>query len=458
MAISDLIEQTIAQHIIAPRVISYAPSKLNEVTGRFVSSNRVYNFVLNKSGVSYSPAGQGDSLLFSALYLRQDAVRKAKVGNDRCNAGKSYQCGKICLGNRRKCHKGVRDVNDARRIASILESTNEKLKGSLEGSDKAKARGKALFEARKGRVEKPKANTQKTFDVNQNLASYAFDKGVIPPDSGFGAISPVQGSLGRSNSYSASPSNVMKERSTARRKETKEYKEKLELIEKEYRENALKSFDKKQFNLYDAFKFEDSKRHVTSSGESTITAWDVLNDKFKEKGIQVPSPFSLNKLRGKDGEDAVKNKLNEVEKEYFTGNSEKPKNNTEAQKTSDPTSKDTSFIPNVNSEWMNKEKYEKEGKAVPLALRDKKDIKSVAGFHVAKENFVTTRPKWEGAMEALEKKGNGEAMLVSRGGYGYHVEKNQDRYNITKIRNNERSGDVKTIPAKEFERNYRWYV
>jgi hypothetical protein len=157
MAIAQLIEQTIAQHIIAPKVLSYAPSKLNEVTGRFVSSNRVYNFVLNKSGVSYSPAGQGDSLLFSALYLqRLDAARKPKVGSDRCNAGKSYQCGKICLGNRRKCHKGVKDVNDARRIASILEGTNEKLKGSLEGSDKAKARGKALFEARKGRVENPK--------------------------------------------------------------------------------------------------------------------------------------------------------------------------------------------------------------------------------------------------------------------------------------------------------------
>ena len=67
--VTDLIEQTIAQHIIAPKVLSYAPSKLNEVTGRFVSANRVYNFVLNKQGVSYSPAGQGDSLLFSALYL-----------------------------------------------------------------------------------------------------------------------------------------------------------------------------------------------------------------------------------------------------------------------------------------------------------------------------------------------------------------------------------------------------
>ncbi len=167
MAIAQLIEQTIAQHISNPRVISYMPSKLNEVQGRFVSSNRVYNFVLNKQGVSYSPAGRQDSLLFSALYLeRLDAARKPKIGNDKCNAGKSYQCGKICLGNRRKCHKGVRDVNDARRIASILASTNEKLKGSLEGSDKAIARGKALFEARQNRVANPKAVRSKPDDTN----------------------------------------------------------------------------------------------------------------------------------------------------------------------------------------------------------------------------------------------------------------------------------------------------
>ena len=167
MSISDLIEQTIAQHIIAPKVLSYAGTKINEVKGRFVSANRVYNFVLDKKGISYSPAGQGDSLLFSGLYLeRLDAARKPKVGNDKCNAGKSYQCGKICLGNRRKCHKGVRDVNDARRIASILASTNEKLKGSLEGSDKAIARGKALFEARGKRSASPKAMKSKVLTVN----------------------------------------------------------------------------------------------------------------------------------------------------------------------------------------------------------------------------------------------------------------------------------------------------
>jgi hypothetical protein len=166
MAISELIAQTIAQHIANPKIISYAGTKLNEVQGRFVASNRVYNFVLTPKGVSYSPAGQGDSLLFSALFLRQDAVRKPKIGNDKCNAGVSYQCGKICLGNRRKCHKGVRDVNDARRIASILASTNEKLKGSLEGSDKAIARGKAMFEARGNRVANPKVARAKPDDTD----------------------------------------------------------------------------------------------------------------------------------------------------------------------------------------------------------------------------------------------------------------------------------------------------
>jgi len=169
MTVANLIEQTIAQHISNPRVISYSGTKLNEVQGRFVSSNRVYNFVLNKSGVSYSPAGRNDSLLFSALYLeRFDAVRKPKIGNDKCNAGKSYQCGKICLGNRRKCHKGVRDVNDARRIASILASTNEKLKNNLEGSDKAIARGKALFEARGNREKNPKAKKNENRTIKKN--------------------------------------------------------------------------------------------------------------------------------------------------------------------------------------------------------------------------------------------------------------------------------------------------
>jgi hypothetical protein len=168
MAISDLIQETIAQHITQPKILSYAPTKLNEVMGRFVASNRVYNFILNKSGISYSPAGQGDSLLFSALYLqRLDAARKPKVGNDKCNAGKSYQCGKICLGNRRKCHKGVRDVNDARRIASILASTNEKLKGNLEGSDKVIAKGKALFEARGKRAANPKAKPDDADALNR---------------------------------------------------------------------------------------------------------------------------------------------------------------------------------------------------------------------------------------------------------------------------------------------------
>jgi hypothetical protein len=177
MAVQDLIAETLAQHITQPKILSYAPTKLNEVQGRFVASNRVYNFILNKDGISYSPAGQGDSLLFSALFLRQDAARKPKVGNDKCNAGKSYQCGKICLGNRRKCHKGVRDVNDARRIASILESTNEQLKSKVgsEVSAKAKARGEALFGAR-GKREKD-GKPERVKDVVFSLDDIDLKKG-----------------------------------------------------------------------------------------------------------------------------------------------------------------------------------------------------------------------------------------------------------------------------------------
>jgi hypothetical protein len=167
MDVSNLIQETIAQHIISPKVLSYTPTKLNEVQGRFVSANRVYNFVLNKSGVSYSPAGQGDSLLFSGLFLeRLDAVKRAKIGDlvgkNICNSGKSYQCGKSCISNHWKCHKGVRDVNDARRIASILASTNQGLKKRVGGeiSETALNRGNALHEARNNRLKNGKPERQ----------------------------------------------------------------------------------------------------------------------------------------------------------------------------------------------------------------------------------------------------------------------------------------------------------
>lgn len=161
MAISQLIEQTIAQHIANPRVISYVGTKRDEVQGRFIAANRVYNFVLDRKGVSYSPAGRQDSLVFSALFLeRMDAVKRPKIGNDKCNAGKSYQCGKTCISNSWNCRKGVKDVSDARRIASILASTNERLKASVKVSDKAQARGRALFEARQKRGEKPKSKQE----------------------------------------------------------------------------------------------------------------------------------------------------------------------------------------------------------------------------------------------------------------------------------------------------------
>lgn len=181
MATAELIQQTIAQHISNPRVLSYSPAKLNEVQGRFIVANRVYNFVLDKKGVSFNPAGNNDSLLFSNLFLdHTDAIKKPKVGNDRCNAGKSFQCGSICLSNHKRCRKGVVDVNDARRIASILASTNEFLKSKVksEASEEALSRGKTLFEAKNkralnGKAERVDPNVEPTSKQKTKTASKA---------------------------------------------------------------------------------------------------------------------------------------------------------------------------------------------------------------------------------------------------------------------------------------------
>ena len=155
------------------------------------------------------------------------------------------------------------------------------------------------------------------FDVNKSLAEIAETKGVKPPSSGFGEISPVQASIGRSNSMSGQPSSMMRENSRRRATERETYKAKLEPIEKEYKEKAIKAFENKKYSLYDAFAFHDSKGHTDTEGKPTITAWDVLNDELKNKGIETPSPFSLVKLRSKGGEKAVKAKLDELQNQYL---------------------------------------------------------------------------------------------------------------------------------------------
>jgi DNA-binding CsgD family transcriptional regulator len=118
---ATLIEEQIGQHIASPQVLT---SNLvnGKIQGKFKASNRVYNYVLTKKDLTYAPAGNMDSALFSALYLeRYDAVAKRpKIGKSNCTY-KSYQCGKICLGLRRKCRKAVNDVERVAKIFYLME-------------------------------------------------------------------------------------------------------------------------------------------------------------------------------------------------------------------------------------------------------------------------------------------------------------------------------------------------
>lgn len=119
--ITALIEDQIGQHIANPQVLTKQLVN-GKIQGKFKSANRVYNYILTKKDLTYSPAGNMDSALFSALYLlRFDAVAKRpKIGKSNCTY-KSYQCGKICLGLRRRCRKSVNDVERVAKIFYMME-------------------------------------------------------------------------------------------------------------------------------------------------------------------------------------------------------------------------------------------------------------------------------------------------------------------------------------------------
>ena len=120
--INTLLEQQIGQHIANPQVLSSALVG-NKIQGRFIAANRVYNYVLTRKDLIYFPSGRNDSLLFSALFLeRLDAVAKRpRIGKSNCTY-KSYQCGKICLGLRRRCRKSVNDVERVAKIFYLMEN------------------------------------------------------------------------------------------------------------------------------------------------------------------------------------------------------------------------------------------------------------------------------------------------------------------------------------------------
>ena len=139
--IEALIQEQIGQHIANPQILSRELVN-SKIQGKFTAANRVYNYLLTRKDLTYYPAGNMDSALFSALYLRRfDAIAKhPRIGKSNCTY-KSYQCGKICLGLRRHCRKNNNDVERVAKIFYMMEQ--EKKLGDTRTSEAlhAKAMG-----------------------------------------------------------------------------------------------------------------------------------------------------------------------------------------------------------------------------------------------------------------------------------------------------------------------------
>ena len=183
--LTDLITTQISRYISQPKVLSWSPVKKNLLQGKFVASGRVFNFSIDAKGVSYQPAMNADSDLFSALYLEAfaphlDAVVRKK---SRCNAGKSYECGAICLGVRRRCRKGLKDLNDSRRIASIVSGSNKFLLEKAQGVASGRAIGNAskLVGARE-RMAKTKVISSKSSTGAVTKTGDFIEKNLILPN------------------------------------------------------------------------------------------------------------------------------------------------------------------------------------------------------------------------------------------------------------------------------------
>lgn len=152
--ITTLIEEQIGKHIANPQVLTKQLIS-GKIQGKFKSATRVYNYILTKKDLTYSPAGNMDSALFSALYLQRfDAVAKRpKIGKSNCTY-KSYQCGKICLGLRRRCRKSVNDVERVAKIFYMMEQderTGKTVYNKAIGEVAEGDRGKVIARAQKMR-------------------------------------------------------------------------------------------------------------------------------------------------------------------------------------------------------------------------------------------------------------------------------------------------------------------
>ena len=149
--LESLVTEQIKKYIQSPQLQKYSVTP-SLISGKFLSLNRVFNFELTKKKLVYSPSGREDSALFSALYTRADGLMGVpRSAKSRCTSI-SYECGKICLGLRRRCHKGLSLKEDIERVSKIFTlvssgkkvgTLKEKALSHLSESDQAKVQSRA---------------------------------------------------------------------------------------------------------------------------------------------------------------------------------------------------------------------------------------------------------------------------------------------------------------------------
>ena len=111
------IAQYLKKYIMNPVVIQAELRGKRIIVGRFKSGASTFDFELTPKGVTYKP---------SKLVSRNDALFGSPTGQYKCTAGKSYQCGKICLTVHNRCRKNENNEADIRRLASIFAYANGK--------------------------------------------------------------------------------------------------------------------------------------------------------------------------------------------------------------------------------------------------------------------------------------------------------------------------------------------
>ena len=128
----NAIAQYLKKYIMNPVVIQAELQGKRLIVGRFKSGASTFDFSLTPKGVSYKPI---------PLVNRNDSVFGKPTGQYKCTAGKSYQCGKICLTVHNRCKKNENNEADIRRLASIFAYANS---GNANEAKVETLRGKAL--------------------------------------------------------------------------------------------------------------------------------------------------------------------------------------------------------------------------------------------------------------------------------------------------------------------------